>query len=157
MSRESTPEGSAQLAEIIANNKAKGMIVSPDTPLSQCPCSFDVTTPAGKAKAINALGDGDIIVTHDEPGLIRATDWLVLPGEKTNEETGEIEHFAWLVLFDADGKTLKTTSSVVPKRIKQMLDLYGREEWNKGINVMVVSKIARTTKRMYHDIKIIPD
>lgn len=132
------------------------MIVSQDTHILNCPMSFDPLTPEGKAKIINSLGQGDYEITFDKPAVLDVTDYLVMPGEFVDKETGEVEFGTWLVLFDKDGKMLKSTSSVLPKRVKTMLEIYDKEDWKDGVRIMVCERISPTTKRKYHDIKIIP-
>jgi hypothetical protein len=134
-----------------------GLAVQPGTVLVECPTSLDLTTSKGKAWAINAMGESDAFFDPDKPAEFTATDWLLMPGEATDEETGEVKQFTWLVLFDAEGKTAKTTSEVIPHRVYQMLSLYSVTEWHAGIKVRLLVRRSRKSGRTYHDLRIVPE
>lgn len=135
--------------------KPNGILhVNQDTLLADCPTNLDLSTPIGKALAFNALGESDYELTPEGPTRIEAVSYLVYPATMWNEETGEINEFSWIVLFDKLGKTVKTTSDVVKQRIIQVLSMYSPAEWKQGIKLLVVPRVSRKSKRVYHDVRI---
>lgn len=135
--------------------KPNGVLhVNQDALLVDCPTNLDLSTPIGKALAFNALGESDYEITPEGPTRIEAVSYLVYPATVWNEETGEINEFSWIVLFDKLGKTVKTTSDVVKQRIVQVLSMYSPAEWKQGIKLLVVPRVSRKSKRVYHDVRI---
>lgn len=126
------------------------------TPLTECPTSLDLATQRGRALALAAGNPGD--VEFDKSGIadITATDWLLYPDEGENPETGEVGVFIRLVLFDASGKTFRTTASHGPSRLKAALDLFDRADWVEGIPFRITRRLGKRD-RWYHDIRLHPD
>jgi hypothetical protein len=131
--------------------------VNQGTQLRDCPTSLDLTTSKHKAWAVNASGESDYTIDRDKPCEINATAFILMPGEAIDEETGELKQFTWLVLFDNDGKFVKTTSQVMPKRVAQLLSVYSKEEWASGIRCMLVERKSRKSGRIYHDLRVVPE
>lgn len=152
---ERADEPGSKLAVHRQSEKPNGVMnVPPDTLLADCPTNLDLKSEIGRALAFNALGESDYEITNTTPTRIEAVSYLVYPCEVWDEETGEINQFCWIVLFDKLGKTVKTTSDVVKKGIVQLLSMYSPAEWQQGIKLLVEPRVSRKSKRVYHAVKI---
>ena len=125
-----------------------------DTRVQDYPASFDTKTFQGRAMLLNAAGSGDIQFGADGNARITACNWCILWDESTDETTGEVSEFTRLVLFDKDGRTLSTTSAVAPRRMQRILQAFNKEEWEKGLPLVLIEKKTRDGKRTYHDLKV---
>lgn len=128
------------------------------TPLTRCPCNFDVTTFKGKAMLLQAGEPGDIELRPGEELVIRAVHFLIYPEERIDEETGAVSTFARTVLFDKEGRHFRTTSAHVPHRITAALDLFGPEEWEKGIPFVICERPSKRHKGgTWHSIRVLQE
>src|SRR5258707_8312850 len=66
------------------------LVVRQDTPLAECPTNLDLTTPRGKAIAFNCQSAGDQEISANAPTKILATNYLVYPASRIDDETGEV-------------------------------------------------------------------
>lgn len=115
--------------------------------------NLDLTTYAGKALILKAGSPGDYEVRADKPLRMTVHAYAVFPDTAVNEETGEISEFARTVLFDAQGKTFRTSAAHAPTRFLIAAALFTPQQWQAGIPFVIT---ARTGKRdrVYHDIQI---
>lgn len=135
-------------------HESKGhLTITPETQLADCPTNLDLTTDRGKALAFNALGESDYAINAGEQVRIKATNYLVYPGESVDDETGEVSQYAWLVIFDASGKFVKTTSEVITQRLALALKMFSKSEWEAGIPLVIIPRQSRRTGRTYHDVR----
>lgn len=120
------------------------------------PTSLDLTTKRGKALLIACGNPSDIEFDKQGIAVVNAVDWLIMPDEGINPETGEVSEFARTCLVTAEGEVFRTTAAHAPKRLAAALQLFERSDWKKGIRFLVQK---REGKRgfVYHDIRLHPD
>ena len=133
------------------------LIPAPDTPITQCPCSFSIDTEEGKAMVIKGMGEPDL--TFNDNGIceVAVVHFMIHPIKTTNPDTGEESDATRFVFFDAKGLTFATTSVVVPNRLVALLQLYPPERWKRGLRLIFSQRLSRKTKRIYHDVSVIPE
>jgi hypothetical protein len=135
--------------------EARGRLIPADgTPVGGCPTNLDLTTEDGRRALLAALGEGDVQVAdlHGDP--FPTSHYLVTPGESVDPETGEVSNYPRLVLISPEGKTLVTTSTVVPHRMAAVLDLWGPGPWEPPLPLVVIERRARRTGRTYHELRM---
>jgi hypothetical protein len=130
------------------------LIPADDAPSSAWPTNLDLDTWEGNAALLAALGEGDVQVAdlHGEPFPTR--HYIVTPGERIDPDTGEVSNFPRLVLIGPDGKTLVTTSAVVPHRMVAVLERWGPGPWDPPLPLVVIERRARRTGRTYHELRM---
>lgn len=137
---------------------ARSIVLTPGMALTECPTSLNINDPVQRAMLFNAGNPADYQIQNGQPVRIKAVHWLAYPEERIDEKSGEVVQYGVLVLFDAAGKTFKTTSEYAPRRLRAALELYGAEEWRRGVTFEVT---PRPSKRhpggTYHDIRICVD
>lgn len=129
-----------------------------DTPASDWPTSLDRRIPEQRAAIFAALNPPDYRVEVGQTLTITAHHWLIYLDEFEDSDSGEMRPGPVLVLYDHEGKMLKTTSQFAPRRLKAALELYGPEDWQRGITFIIRDRPSRKPGRHYHDLRIaIPD
>lgn len=128
------------------------MIPTMDTPLSACPTNIDISTDGGKAMMMAAGNPCDIQFGSDGVATIVATHYLIYPTERVDEDTGELSQYCCTVLFDSQGRTLRTTAAHAPHRIAAACDLWGPDDWASGITFTIRQRMGKMG-RTYHDIR----
>lgn len=123
--------------------------------LDQCPTSLDFGTEEGRIMALAALGESDYVFDANGTCEIAAVHYLVTPGEAVDPETGELERFPRTVLIDQAGKTLVTTSKVIPHRLAAVIDLWGPGPWKPPLRIVIMERRSRRTGRTYHDLRMV--
>lgn len=126
-----------------------------DTPASEWPTSLDRSVPEQRAAIFNAGNPPDFRVEVGQTVNFTAHHWLMYLDEFEDEETGELRPGPVLVLFDKDGKMMKSTSQFAPRRLKAALELYGPADWQRGITFIVQDRPSKRPGRHYHDIRIV--
>lgn len=124
------------------------------TPIAGCPTNLDLRTEAGRAMLLAALGEGDVDVATMNGSPFPTSHYLVTPGESVDPETGEVSNYPRLVLISPEGKTLVTTSIVVPHRLAAVLDLWGPGPWEPPLPLLVMERRNRRTGRTYHELRM---
>lgn len=132
------------------------IVPRPDTPLTSCPTTIDLSTHEGKAMMIAATGMPDITVDPTLPTEMDITGYIVFPDAQVDEETGELKQFNRTVLILADGRTFATTSEVILKRLQAIVQLWGRGPWHPPLRVCAVCRIGRKRGRLFHDLRVLP-
>lgn len=127
-----------------------------ETPAYDWPTSLDRNEPSQRAAIFAAGNPPDFRAEVGEKKLFVAHHWLIYMDEFMDEESGELKPGPVLVLYNADGQTLKSTSQFGPRRLKAALELYGREDWQRGITFQVWDRPSKRPGRHYHDIRIVP-
>jgi hypothetical protein len=130
------------------------LIPADDAPSSAWPTNLDLDSWEGNAALLAALGEGDVQVAdlHGEPFPTR--HYIVTPGERIDPDTGEVSNFPRLVLIGPDGRTLVTTSAVVPHRMVAVLERWGPGPWDPPLPLVVLERRARRTGRTYHELRM---
>ena len=106
---------------------------------------------------LQAGNPGDLEIVTGQPLRITVTNYLVMPETRMDEETGELHSFARTVLFTRDGKHFRSSSAHFPHRIKACLELFGPEEWARGIMFEIRERPSKRHKGgSYHDIRVVP-
>jgi hypothetical protein len=123
------------------------------TRITLCPTSLDLNTIRGKALMLKASSPGDYDVKPGVPIRLIVCHWAVIPDTQVDEETGELHEFVRTVLYDAEGKTFRTSSAHSPMRLCAMLELFSPAEWANGIPVIVVARQSKRG-RVYHDVEV---
>lgn len=149
-----------ECAEVTPRNQAivRGsdmVVMSLDMSARDYPTSLHWNDPRERALIFSAGNPGDYQLDQQGVCEIIAVDWLLMPDEGEDPETGEVSQFVRLVLFDRDGRFFRTTASHARRRLKAALELYGPDEWAEGIRFRIASRIGQR-KRAYHDIRIVP-
>lgn len=144
-----TPEDN----RIMVRGHSGRLYPAPDATLAKCPSNIDSSTLRGKALLLAAGNPGDYEFLG---GIVRivATHWLIYAEERADPETGEIAIFARTVLFDAEGRSFRTSSAHAPHRIQAALDLFEPADWERGIPFIIRERMSTKTKRIYHDIRL---
>ena len=145
----------AESGEMVVSSQS--LLPQQGTPIDRCPTSLDLTTERGKARAINCMGEADIVIGDNHMVEMRVCDYLAYPVSTVDEETGEQREYVDLVLFDEDGHFFKTSSVVAPHKFVAMLRLYGPERWRAGISIVIAERKARKSGRTYHELRVIPE
>lgn len=130
-------------------------VLSLDMSARDYPTSLRWDDPHDRSLIFAAGNPGDYQLDQQGVCEIIAVDWLLMPDEGEDPETGEVSQFVRLVLFDRDGKFFRTTASHARRRLKAALELYGPDEWADGVRFRITSRIGQR-KRAYHDIRIVP-
>lgn len=133
------------------------LIPAPGLQLADCPTNLPLDSPRGKALALAALGEGDVSVAALDGKPFPTSYYLVTPGESVDPETGELKQYPRLVLIGQDGRTLVTTSIVVPRLLQAVLSLYGPGPWAPPLPLIVTERRSRRTGRTYHDLRMQTD
>jgi hypothetical protein len=142
----------AGAGEVVPNRGR--LIPADDAPSSVWPTNLDLNSWEGNSMLLAALGEGDVQVA-DLHGAPFPTRWyLVTPGERIDPETGEVSNFPRLVLISPEGKTLVTTSTVVPHRMAAVLERWGPGPWDPPLPLVVIERRARRTGRTYHELRM---
>jgi len=128
-----------------------------ETSASEWPTSLDRTEPHQCAAIFNAGNPPDYRVEVGQSVKFVAHHWLMYLDEFRDEESGELKPGPVLVLYDRDGKTLKSTSQFAPRRLKAALELYTPADWQRGITFCIWDRPSRMPGRHYHDIRIVVD
>lgn len=131
--------------------------LTPDTPAHDWPTSLNRSVPEQRAAIFNAGNPADVRIEIGGCVKFTAHHWLMYAETREDEETGELRTFATLVLFNAEGKTFKTTSQFAPRRLKAALELYAPSDWQRGVTFVVTDRASRMPGRHYHDIRIALD
>lgn len=125
------------------------------TAISQCPTNIDVRTLRGRAMLVKAGSPGDYEVRDGAPLRLVATHWLVMPDTVDRQETGEVADVTRVVLYDAAGKTFRTTGVGSVPTLLRLLQAYTRQEWAGGIPLVVVSRPSKRYRgATYQDIQV---
>jgi hypothetical protein len=131
------------------------LVPAPDTPLLECPTNLDLTNPAHKALAFNALSAADVTVTAGGSIEFTAHHWLVHPVSHPNPETGEVHEYARTVFICADGTTVASCSAVVPHRLAAALSLFTPADWQAGVGFELRSRPRKRGPGNYHDLRCV--
>jgi hypothetical protein len=123
------------------------------TPLPACPTNLPMNTLLGRALMLKASGPGDYEVQPGKPLRLMARWWAMIPDSATDEDTGEISEFIRVVLFDADGKSFRTSAAHAPSRLRGLLELVPSEEWQNGVALIIEQRRGKRG-RDYHDINL---
>lgn len=123
------------------------------TDMRQWPTNLNFADAREKVMAFNAGNPADIQLPQEGALRIIAHRFILIPEEREDEETSEVKQFATLVLFDAKGKTFKTSSAWAWRRAKAAVELFTQEEWDLGIPFKIQLKMSQR-KRPFHDIRI---
>lgn len=126
------------------------------TPFAALPTNINLTTKHGRALAQAATQIADYQLDQQGRCMLRVTHWLLYPDIIENEQTGELDEVVWLVLFDKDGKTFKTTGYAGRQAIRAAAELFSAYEWAEGIPFIITSRL-NSNKRICHDIRIVLD
>lgn len=125
-----------------------------ETPLTKCPTSLDLSTDHGRVLAIAAGNPGDLELDKNGVLVIAVHDFLIVPDEQVDEETGELHQFVRTILFDAQGRTFRTTAAHAPHRIAAVMDVYGTSTWPRGVKLVIRARMGKR-QRVYHDIRLV--
>lgn len=125
-----------------------------DTPASDWPTSLDQREPEQRAAIFAAGNPPDFRVEVGQTVTVTAHHWLIYLDEFEDSDSGEIRAGPVLVLYDREGKMLKTTSQFAPRRLKAALELYGPEDWQRGITFIVSARPTRKPGQHYHDVRV---
>ncbi len=139
----------------VQNGQTNNMVPATGTPITRCPTNLNLSTNKGRALAVNGASPANYEVTADKPLHIVATHWLILPDGQVDEETGEVREFPRVVLYDAEGKTFRTTGIAAPAKIKLLSDMYDSDAWARGIPLLVTVLPSKKRKGAHwHDIRV---
>jgi len=116
--------------------------------------NLDLATPRGKAMLLAAMSPADIDFDAGGRAKILATNYVLLPDEGTDPETGEVRSFVRTILIGKDGLTYRSTSESMPRRLKAALALWTPAEWAAGILFVITERKSRKTGRTYHDLRV---
>lgn len=152
------------LGNAAAERRSSGVILPPEgnravtipthgMRINECPTNLDLATMRGKAMMLKAMSPSDLEVDVMQPVRITATNWVLIPDQSVDEETGEVSQFIRTVFIDANGTIFRTSSAHSPFRLRAMLELFNEKEWAVGIPLVIgVRKSKRG--RLYHDFQI---
>lgn len=105
--------------------------------------------------AFSAMSPGDLDIGDNGHIEFVAVAYLIFPDARTDEETGEVNEFSRTCFFGHDGQTYRTSSELMPHRVKALTELYTPDEWVQGIKLRISERRSRKTGRTYHDIRVI--
>lgn len=144
----------AKKQELIEVNEPRTLAIpAQGTAITSCPTNLDLTTFRGKALMLKAGGPSEYELEPGKPLRLIVTHWALMPDTRVDEESGECSEFVRTVLFDADGKTFRTSSAHSPLRLLAMLQLFTDNEWASGIPIIIEARKSKRG-RMYHEINI---
>lgn len=126
----------------------------PGTPIRECPTNLDLATEEGQCLAVRAAGEADVEIPAGGEVLFPTRHYLITAESHVDEVTGEEHQYPRLVLIGADGRTLVTTSVVVPRRLHRIIELLGPGPWEPALRLVVSARLSRRTKRVYHDLQL---
>lgn len=86
-----------------------------------------------------------------------AVNYVVMPGETTDEDTGEVSQYTLTVLIDKNGENVKFASDWAPRRLHAMLALYSAEEWANGIPIECYTGQSRRQGRVFGSFRVISE
>lgn len=132
------------------------LVVTPDTPLADCPTSLDLTTEEGRCALLNALNAPDLVFDGDGKVEIAVAHYVAHPASRVDEVTAEVSEYSRLVLIDQDGHRYSTSSPVVAHRLAQCLRLFGPGPWRPPLPCVVRQVRSRKTGRTYHELEVLP-
>lgn len=125
-----------------------------DDPPCKWPMSFERLDNEALVAIANAQLRADTEITLEKPATIRLHDWVVMPSDQLDEETGELHQFLTLILWDEQGRTVKTTSSVVMRRLGTWLQLWPDRQW-RHLEITISTYASRKNpQQTYHDAKV---
>lgn len=125
------------------------------TAITGCPTNIDARTLRGKAMLVKAGAPGDHEIKDGLPLHLVVTHWLVMPDQQMDEKTGEVSEFTRVVLFDAAGRTFRTSGAGAPATLLRLLQCYTRTEWLAGIPLVVYTRPSKRHRgSIYHDIQV---
>jgi hypothetical protein len=124
--------------------------ITQQTPYEMLPASFDKKTPEGRARMFNAQNAPCDEPSEEKPVEICATDWAVVGSEAPDETTGEMRWYPCVVLFDAKGGMLKTSSGVVGHHLAAALRDFPQEDWDRGILFSLNARKSKKGRTYYY-------
>jgi hypothetical protein len=124
------------------------------TPVRACPTNIDLDTEEGGCLLMDALGDPDYQVPDMKGEPFMARWYIVTPAESVDQETGEISYFPRTVFISPDGKTLVTTSTVVPHRLAAVLEVRGPGPWEPPLPLIIRERRNRDGKGIHHELRM---
>lgn len=143
----------SQQTAVVLSNQEKVWLPAPNTPIAACPTSIDLSTPHGRARAINACSPADTKMPKDGEIKLVVTDYLIYPDQVSNRETGELIDCVRTVLFNRQGMTYKTTAPHAVEFVRRTLLMFGQDALKQGIPI-IIRRRRGDNDRDYHDLRI---
>lgn len=101
-------------------------------------CSFDISTPDGKARLFNAMSSPDERIADHINEEIVISDVYAEMVDITDEKTGEITSAPRLILINPEGVSFVAVSTGVYGDVKRLLQIFGAPStWAAPIKVKV--------------------
>lgn len=131
-------------------------LVTQDQSATTWPTNIPVDSELGRSLMMDAMGDQTVKIEENEGRPFMVSYYAVMPGEKTDEQTGEVKQFIRLVLLDGKGGSMSTTSEVAPLRFRRVIELYGPGPWFPPLPIVLEEKRSRGKGRTFHSLRVLP-
>jgi hypothetical protein len=125
--------------------------------LAHCQTNLDIVSLSGRALLLASRSAGDVTFDANGVAQICATHWAVFPDSGADPDTGEVTHFVRVILFDANGRTYRTTSEHASNWLSDAVGMFSDSEWEIGIPIVIQQRRSPKTGRTYHDFRIDPN
>lgn len=101
-------------------------------------CSFDTSSPAGKARLYNAMSNPDERISAHINEEIVVVDVYAEMIDITNEDTGEVTSCPRVILIDPNDTSFVAVSTGIYGDVKRLLQIFGEPStWEKPIHLKV--------------------
>lgn len=110
--------------------------------------NLDMNTLENKKAAFNMLNSPNIRLSSMVGKAIYARDYVIDNIDIVDQETGEVQPTARLVIRDTQGETYHTMARGLVDSFNRILDVFG-DTWENGYTLVVNQVNTSTGKRTY--------
>lgn len=136
-------------AALVPVAQALMRLPSPDEPLRDLVHWLDVSTWDGKAQLYNATQGQDAKVAEMIGLPMEVVSFLAHPASSPDPKTGEVQHFARIVLFLADGTRVSCGSEGMLNSLRSLCAAFGYPPWAPPMPITVKEEKGAGMNKYY--------
>lgn len=126
------------MSQEIANTSASNPLIAIGNLPGNSITTIDMTKPGASDAVYNALTAPTCKLSSMIGKTIKIKDVYAENIEGVNEDTGEVEAYTMIVIFDVEGKTYICSSSGIKNALRRAFGLFGSPTWENGLEFEVM-------------------
>jgi hypothetical protein len=130
-------------------------VARPGTTLAFSPTSLDLGTREGAVAAFNARSGKRIGVGPEGYAEIDLWDWIALASVGDGTDGQPAGPYSWLVLIDAAGGMIGTSSPTVANQLADLWDMIEAGVLERPIRVRISEQRSKKRGQVYHSLSIV--
>lgn len=150
------PQSRQQADGEIVEYREMETLITPSTPLSDCPTNLNLLDKREAALAVSAMGVPDITLDKTGRAVIKVRYFLCYADWLPREDGQGHDAVIYTVFISKDGNMFKTTGVYGPRAARAAAELFSARDWEDGITAVITER-ATAKGRRAHSIQWVID